>query len=284
MDQINAHLIGIRENFLADLSDALYHQGHIVAGNDDDLMSYYFDTKLDPPFRSFPTCAPSQEVNYVVVGRKTKLDDPALKYAQKTGLHIESYPKFIAHYAQDKQRIVIAGGEERYAIAKLVLKVLKHLDKPCDHIADIPNLRVKTVELSDAPVLLIISDMEPASPADPHPQALGYQHHILVISHRHPTEQPTAEEVTAHTAQMQTLADASPKAGTIIYCAEDPAGQAVGAKDRVDVKQISYKTPPHIKRTDHVRLETPYGEIRVMFTNALTIAAAQRVLHELAVT
>ncbi|MEL6152766.1 MAG: hypothetical protein AAFQ78_01950, partial [Bacteroidota bacterium] len=76
----------------------------------------------------------------------------------------------------------------------------------------------------------------------------------------------------------------SPKAGTIIYCAEDPAGQAVGAKDRVDVKQISYTTPPHIKRTDHVRLETPYGEICVMFTNALTIAAAQRVLHELAVT
>ncbi len=84
-----------------------------------------------------------------------------------------------------------------------------------------------------------------ASPLDPTPKFIRYQHHIGVISGiawDHANVFPTEEE---YVEEFDRFADQTPKGGILIYCEQDSMALMIGKKERADVTSISYKSHAH---------------------------------------
>ncbi len=282
------HFIGVGERIMGDLAATLNQQGHTVTGSDISFAKAtlhgleramlmpqqpgWFPEKIQPG------------LDKVIVGRQVHPDNPELKAAQQLGLPIYSYPEYIEDYAQDKQRIVIIGGEEKHWLCLLVVHTLGYLYQSFDYVVDSARLNT-SVQLSDAPVIILEGDVDPSSSIDAQPQSLHYQHNIVVISgidQENSSRYPTLE---AYLEQVTKLADASPKGGTLIYYEGDPLIKTIGNPTRTDVKAVPYQNHPHRIEKNIVHLSTPQGDIPLQHTTAITcaVAGARQLLRNLAI-
>lgn len=230
----------------------------------------------------------SQELDAVILGMHAQTDNPELKRAQELEIPILSYPDFIYENSRDKQRIVIAGSHGKTTITSIILHVLSHSDQDFDYVigAKIDALPGR-VKLSKAPVIIIEGDEYLSSPIDRSPKILKYHHHIGLISGiawDHYNVFRTEEE---YVHQFDLFADASPKAGVLIYCEEDDMATVIGRKERADVVRIEYKTHPHSVRGGKTYLTTVGGEVPVKLFgshNMQNISGALEVCKRIGVT
>jgi UDP-N-acetylmuramate: L-alanyl-gamma-D-glutamyl-meso-diaminopimelate ligase len=284
------HFIGIGERIMGDLAATLLQQGYTVTGSDinfSELALYSLESVALVPEQPgwFPQRI-SKSLDKVIVGRKVHPENPELQEAQRLGLPMCSYPEYIYEYAQDKQRIVITGAADKTMICVLVMHVLECLQKDFDYVVDSGVLEA-SVHLSDAPIIILAGDEAPSSPIDTQPQCLRYQHNIALMSGIGWQVSNTYPTLDSYIKHLGILADASPKGGTLIYCEEDNLLKAIGNKDRADVKKVPYKAHPYRQEEgeNEKYLITPQGTI--LCDDELTprtIAAAQQVLYNLAVT
>ncbi|MEL6358421.1 MAG: hypothetical protein AAFQ01_00600 [Bacteroidota bacterium] len=260
-------LIGMEERVMRDLAAALQAQGHIVTD------SHEANTNL------------TGQIDQVIVGRQVQLDHPALQAVQRQGLPICSYAEFIHTYAQDKQRIVITG-QEKHLICLLVLHVLNRLHKSFDYVINAPN-PAGSVQLSDAPVIILEGDELPYSPIAPEPQSLYYQHHILLLGTMAWEANEAYPTLETYRQYITRLADASPKSGTLIYGDADKTVQAIASAPRADVQTETYDTHPHRQENGQVYLITPQGDVPFPAADPASIravTAALRLMRNLAIT
>jgi UDP-N-acetylmuramate: L-alanyl-gamma-D-glutamyl-meso-diaminopimelate ligase len=283
------HLIGVGERIMGDLAVALSQQGHNITKSDVSFVKHALhspaNVALAPEQPGWFPQKIQQGLDKVIVGRKVHPNNPELQEARRLGLPICSYAEYIHDYARDKQRIVITGGEEKTLLAVLVLHVLKHLRKVFDYVVDASTLNT-SVQLSNAPIIIIGSDVDPSSPIDPQPQSLCYQHNVLLISgigcersHVNPT-------LETYLAQVTELANNSPKGGTLIYYDGDSLVRTIGSQARTDVKGVPYPTHPHRYDNGQVYLITPQRDIPFWYADAASICAvagAQHLVRNLAV-
>ena len=287
------HCTGIHETILSDLIEVLMRQGHKVTGSDESRrlippdLSAAVEENLNNGIDALVGCNPknmSQHLDLVLIGRNIMVDNVELEAAKKRKTPVQSYPTYLYQCTQDKQRIVVMGGKDTAMICFLIINVLHHLHKKFDYVVEAPKLKPK-VQLSDAPIFLVAGDLAPTSSIDSQPQGLTYQHNMLLISDVGWEASSTYPTLEAYLEQLTRLADASPKGGTLIYTEEDPHIQRIGNQNSNDVKKVSYRTHPHRKTADQLYLKTPQGEVAVDATlTPQVIAAAQQVLHNLAVT
>ena len=171
------------ERVMGDLAAAFYLQGHGVTGSDEKFAErtlHRLESRgLMPEQPGWFPQKLTQSLDKVIVGRAIHPNNPELQAAQQQGLPICSYPAYIYTYAQDKQRIVITGGEDKTLICILVLHVLESLHKEFDYVVDAPKLAA-SVQLSDAPIIILESGVASSSPIDLQPQSLRYQHHMAL--------------------------------------------------------------------------------------------------------
>jgi UDP-N-acetylmuramate: L-alanyl-gamma-D-glutamyl-meso-diaminopimelate ligase len=127
----------------------------------------------------------------------------------------------IYHQSADKQRILITGGGSNL-ITSIVTYVLKYYHRKFDLA-----INGNTANITDEAPLILIEKSD---------KLFDYKHHMLVLGSF------ASDEFSEDIAQ---LADATPKAGTIIYPAANAAINKIGSKERTDVQAIPYQVYKH---------------------------------------
>lgn len=274
-----------------DLALHLHEKGLIVSGSDDEIYdpaksSLASHGLLPEAFGWFPEKI-TEDIDAIILGMHARPDNPELKRAQELGLKIYSYPDYIYEQSRDKQRIVIAGSHGKTTITSMILHVLQQLGREFDYVIGARTTTVEgLVRLGDAPIIVIEGDEYLTSPVDPSPKFLKYQHHIGLISGiawDHYNVFPTLDD---YVKQFELFADASPKAGNLIYCEEDDLATVIGRKERPDVNRIEYRAHPHVVRDGQTFLKTEEGEIPVLlfgYHNMQNLSGAMEVCKRIGV-
>ena len=244
------HFISIGGAVMHNLAIELKEKGYTISGSDDEI---YNPSKANlekhgllPASFGWDASRISTELDAVVVGMHAKKDNPELLKAQELGLKTYSYPDFILEHSRAKQRIVVAGSHGKTTVTAMIMHVLQYAKKPFDYVvgAHVPGFE-RTIRLSNAPIIIIEGDEYLASPLDATPKFLRYDHHIGIITGLawdHMNVFPTFDD---YVKQFDKFADATPKAGTIIYNELDDLAVVIASKDRPDVKRVAYGTHPH---------------------------------------
>jgi UDP-N-acetylmuramate: L-alanyl-gamma-D-glutamyl-meso-diaminopimelate ligase len=251
------HFIAIGGSVMHNLAIALKQAGHEISGSDDDIYepsrSALEKHGLLPNKMGWSPDQITKEMDTVMLGMHAKGDNPELLRAKELGLPIFSFPDYIFEHSKDKQRIVIAGSHGKTTITAIIIHVLKHFNRKFDYVI---GARVRgienTVQLSDAPIIIIEGDEYLASALDPTPKFLRYQHHIGLISGvawDHANVFHTEEE---YVKQFDLFADQTPKGGVLFYCEQDSLALMIGKKERGDLLEVPYKSHSHTSdNTNH---------------------------------
>ncbi len=127
----------------------------------------------------------------------------------------------IYQQALDKQRILVVGGGNDL-ITSIIVHALKLRNRKFDVV-----ISGKPVFLDKDAHLVIF---------DNGPQPLDYKHHIIVFGNNASNEK---------LPELEALADATAKGGTIIYPKSHPALNKIGSRERADVQSIPYEVYKH---------------------------------------
>ncbi len=248
---LQTHFIAIGGSVMHNLAIALKRKGHSVTGSDDEIFepsrSRLENEGILPENEGWYPEKIHAGLDAVILGMHARKDNPELQRAEELGLKILSFPEFIYEQSSDKQRVVIAGSHGKTTITAMIMHVLKYFDREFDYAVGAAIKGFDTmVQLSDAPLIIIEGDEYLSSPIDPTPKFLKYRHHIGLISGvawDHVNVFPSEDE---YVKQFELFADATPKAGSLVYCEEDPMTSVIGSKERADVNAIGYKTPSFV--------------------------------------
>lgn len=230
----------------------------------------------------------TSDLDAVILGMHAKEGNPELERAKELGLKIYSFPDFIREQSVRKQRIVIAGSHGKTTITGIIIHVLNSLGKEFDYMVGAKLKGIDhQVKLTDAPVIIIEGDEYLTSPMDRVPKFLKYEHHIGLISGiswDHINAFPTFEE---YVHQFDIFGDATPKAGSIVFCGDDHLATVIGTKEREDVNRLEYNTHPYKVVDGQTYLKTNNGDVRVNLFgrhNMQNIAGAMTLLKRIGVT
>lgn len=263
------HFIASGGSIMHSLAIALKQAGNSVSGSDD---HFYEPSKsklaahgLLPENEGWDESRINSDIDFVILGMHAKADNPELLKAQALGIQVYSFPEYIYEASKNKQRIVIAGSHGKTTITAMIMHVLRNIGKDFDYmvgaqLAGFDNM----VRISNAPIIIIEGDEYTTSPLDPTPKFLHYQHHIGLISGiawDHFNVYPTLDD---YVKQFELFADASSKAGTLVFCEEDNlASMIISEKDRADVTNLPYRAHDHVVRNGKTSLRLPDGELPV---------------------
>ncbi|WP_420148504.1 UDP-N-acetylmuramate--L-alanine ligase [Spirosoma sp.] len=293
------HFISIGGSAMHNLAIALQQQGYTVTGSDNEIYNPsqsrlqqhgllpskigWFPEKIHP------------ELTAVIVGMHAHKDNPELVKALELGLPVYSYPEFIYYLSQQKQRVVIAGSHGKTIITAMILHALKFHNRNFDYwIGDQIDGFDSTVKIttdtdgSAAPIIIIEADEYASSPIDSRPKFLHYQPHIALISGiawEHVSTYPTWDE---YVDQFESLAEAMPKAGILIFDESDDMLDVIGQKERKDITKIPYEAHPNKVVNDQTQLITKQSsKISVQLFgehNMKNIAGAMAVCDRIGIT
>lgn len=244
------HFISIGGSVMHNIAIALKLHGHDITGSDDEIYepskSRLKKHHLLPDEIGWNPDKINTTLDAVILGMHAREDNPELLKAKELGIKILSFPDLIYNLSEDKQRVVIAGSHGKTTITAVIIHVLSYFNRSFDYAvgASVKGLE-NSVKFSDAPVIIIEGDEYLTSPLDRVPKFLKYHHHIGLVSGiawDHMNVFPTEEE---YVRQFDMFADATPKAGALVYNADDAMASVVGGKEREDVVSIPYKTPKY---------------------------------------
>jgi UDP-N-acetylmuramate: L-alanyl-gamma-D-glutamyl-meso-diaminopimelate ligase len=121
----------------------------------------------------------------------------------------------------DKQRIVVAGRGSNL-ITSIIVHILRFHNRKFDYIAAGNQVSVQ----KNSPIIIIDNGHQP----------IDYKHHIVILGNS-----TSSEDLT----ELELLADATPKGGTIIYPKTHSALNKIGSKERTDVQSVGYEDYKH---------------------------------------
>lgn len=180
------HLIAVGGAIMHNMAIALQNRGYKVSGSDDAI----YDPALSnlkkenvPIYIGWDAEKISEELDYIILGMHARLDNPELLKAQELGLHIMSFPEFVANESKGKTRIVIAGSHGKTTTTAMIMYVLSELGMDFDYLvgSSIDGFDL-SVKLSDAPIIIIEGDEYLTSPLDLRSKFLWYKPHLSIIT------------------------------------------------------------------------------------------------------
>lgn len=288
----NIHIIAIGGAVMSSLAIALKQQGKNVTGSDDKIYdpsrSNLAKHGLLPEEEGWFPSKITDKIDAIILGMHAQADNPELDKAKALNIPILSYPDFIRSQCNDKQRIVIAGSHGKTTITGIVIHVLKESGRNFDYLigAKIKGIE-NTIQLSDAPMMIIEGDEYFTSPIDLTPKFLKYDHHIALISGTawdHINVYPTLD---SYVVQFEKFADKTPKAGTLIFCEHDKMAYVIGNKERNDIRSIPYRTPKYTVKDGICYLSGPDGDVPLKIFgkhNMQNIEGARTLLSRIGIT
>lgn len=260
------HFIAIGGSVMSNLAIALHKNGIKVSGSDDKVYdpakSALEAAGLLPTSLGWNKNNIDDSLDAVILGMHAKADNPELLKAKALGIKVYSYPDFIYEKSKNKQRVVICGSHGKTTITAMIVHVLKYHKREFDFVIGARiNGMDQTIQLSDAPLIIIEGDEYLTSPIDRVPKFLKYHHHIALVSGiawDHINVYPTLD---SYVEQFELLADATPKAGTLIYNEEDDMTSVICKKERFDVKTEPYSTPKHKIKEGQFIIKSEHAKI-----------------------
>jgi UDP-N-acetylmuramate: L-alanyl-gamma-D-glutamyl-meso-diaminopimelate ligase len=288
------HFIGTNEAAMADIALALHRQGYRITASAAttppiEVATQLAHDQLLPHQWGFSASHIDPSCVAVIVGRQIEAHHLEVVAAQQLGIPTYSYPAYIYHYAQHKQRIVVLGDEQTVArFFAIAIHVMNYWGRVFDYVTHLPlDATYPPIQLSEAPVIFLQGDTSVFSAFDPRVIGSIYQPHIVVMTDLDTKLNNTTSNWQGYTALLSDLADAIPKAGKFIYNADITELRDIGAQPRVDVQNIPFHVHAHKTRNGQSFLTTSQGDIPFQWGDAASLKAVSGVhslLKELAVT
>src|SRR4051812_26388713 len=183
------HFIAIGGAIMHQLALALQRQGYLVTGSDDEITDPAKSNLaaaglLPESFGWFPERVTGvNKPDAVVLGMHAKGDNPELLAAKAAGIPVYSFPQYVYEVSKNKKRIVVAGSHGKTTITSMIMHILKDQGVQFDYLV---GARVagfdQSVQLSDAPLIVLEGDEYPASVEEKRPKIFFYHPHISVLS------------------------------------------------------------------------------------------------------
>ena len=181
------HFISIGGAIMHNLALALLENGHIITGSDDAIYepsrSRLEDSGLLPKeFGWFPEKI-TDDLDLIILGKHAKINNPELLKAQGLNVKIHSFPSFIAEFAENKKKIVVAGSHGKTTTTSMIMHCLNEMGLEHDYLVGAQlNGYKNMVKLSDAEIMVIEGDEYLSSPIDDSPKFLHYKPDICIIT------------------------------------------------------------------------------------------------------
>ena len=287
------------------LAIALQKQGYIITGSDDEITdpaksnlkaagllpaAYgWFPSKITPQVSppSPSERAGESSPDAIVLGMHAKADNPELLAAKKAGIPVYSFPQYVYEVSKDKKRVVVAGSHGKTTITSMIMHILKHQGIQFDYLV---GARVagfeQSVQLTDAPIIVLEGDEYPASVEEKRPKIFFYHPHISVLSGiawDHINVFPTYEIYFNQFEQYLAGMESGTK---VFYNNEDSEVQRVVAGSHLK-NALPYQTPPFHYEGGFPVMDTKDGQVKVSVFgrhNLLNMQAAIDVCMELGVS
>ena len=286
------HFIAIGGAIMHQLALALYRQGYMVTGSDDEITdpaksNLKLAGLLPEKFGWFPGKI-TPETDAVVLGMHAKGDNPELLAAKKAGIQIYPFPQYIYEVSRNKKRVVIAGSHGKTTITSMIMHILQHEGMQFDYLvgAKVAGF-AQSVQLTDAPLIILEGDEYPASVEEKRPKIFFYHPHITVlsgISWDHINVFPTYEIYFNQFFQyLEGLYDDT----KIFYNNEDKEVCRAIEKTGRKAAAIPYATPPYHYEDGWPVIDTAGGPVKVSVFgrhNLLNMQAAIDVCMALGIT
>lgn len=250
------------------LALALQRQGNKISGSDDEIIDPAKTNLanagiLPEAFGWFPEKI-TPDVAAVVLGMHAKADNPELLRAQELNIPIFSFPQYVHEVSRDKQRVVIAGSHGKTTITSMVMHILKKLGGRFDYLvgAKVPGFE-QSVQLTDAPAIVLEGDEYPASVVEKRPKIFFYHPHISVlngIAWDHINVFPTYEN---YCSQFEQYLEGMQAGAKLFFNAEDSEVLRIVAKSGKHLDTAPYRMPAFRYERGEAILETAGGDVRV---------------------
>lgn len=246
------------------LALALYRDGVRVTGSDDAIhdpaRTALLQTGILPSEVGWFPEKITIGLDAVVLGMHAKEDNPELQRARELQIPVYSFPEYVYEVAKNKLRVAIAGSHGKTTITSMIMHVLQKAGKPFDYLvgAKLEGF-AQSVQLSDAPVMLLEGDEYPASVLEKRPKIFFYHPQITLLSGiawDHINVFPTYEN---YVSQFQTYLQNLDAGTTLVYNADDSEVVRVVADSGSYLKMIPYSMPQYRYEDGKALLTTTSG-------------------------
>jgi UDP-N-acetylmuramate: L-alanyl-gamma-D-glutamyl-meso-diaminopimelate ligase len=287
----NIHFIAIGGAIMHQLALALQRQGYIVTGSDDEITdpakSNLKAAGLLPEQFGWHPEKITSKLDAIVLGMHAKSDNPELIAAKKAGIPIYSFPQYVYEVSKNKKRVVVAGSHGKTTITSMIMHILKHEGVNFDYLV---GARVagfdQSVQLTDAPLIVLEGDEYPASVEEKRPKIFFYHPHISVLSGiawDHINVFPTYEN---YFNQFEQYLRGMDKGARLFYNDEDSEVTRVIETSGGELSATPYRTPPFHYEDGFPVMDTAAGPVKVSVFgrhNLLNMQAAIDVCMELGI-
>lgn len=286
------HFIAIGGAVMHQLALALQRQGHIVTGSDDEIndpaKGNLKAAGILPEANGWFPEKITADLDAIVLGMHARADNPELLAAQKLGIPIYSFPEYVYKVSQDKKRVVVAGSHGKTSITSMIMHVLRHEGVPFDYLvgAKLEGFD-QSVQLSDAPLIILEGDEYPASAIEKKPKIFFYHPHISVLSGiawDHINVFPTYEN---YCSQFISYLKGMNAGSSLFFNAEDTEVCRIVTQAASHLKAVPYHTHPFHYEDATAVLQTEEGPVPVSIFgrhNLLNLNAALQVCGSLGIT
>lgn len=287
----NIHFIAIGGAVMHQLALALHRQGYKVTGSDDEINDPAKSNLaaagiLPGKWGWFPEKI-TDNLDAIVLGMHARIDNPELLEAQAKGIPVYSFPQYVYEVSKNKKRVVIAGSHGKTTITSMIMHVLKAQGRAFDYLvgAKVAGFD-QSVQLTDAPVIILEGDEYPASPVEKRPKIFFYHPHISVLSGiawDHINVFPTYEN---YVSQFTTYLEGMEKDTLLLYNNEDAEVVKVMQQAGAHLKNQPYGMPQFHYNDGEAVLDTIAGPVPVSVFgrhNLLNMEAARGVCNALGI-
>lgn len=261
------HFIAIGGSAMHSLAIALKNNGHEIIGSDDSI----FDPSLTQLQKAgicpdqlgwFPEKI-NTNLDAVILGMHAKKDNPELLAVQKMGLPLFSYPEFIAHYARNKTRVVVAGSHGKTTISAMVLHVLNYHQKSVDYMigAQLEGYENSVFLSQDNEFILLEGDEYLSSPIDSKPKFHHYKPQIALISGIAWDHVNVFKTASDYNVQFQIFIDSITPGGVLVFNEQDELLREMVLASQNTIRKEPYSTLEFTVSSGTTYLETDEGAI-----------------------
>ncbi len=289
------HFIAIGGSIMSNLAVSLKNEGHQITGSDDlifepSLSLLHSESLLPLQFGWFPDKI-TESLDAVFVGMHAKADNPELLKAKMLGIKIFSFPEYVYHRSQHKERIVVAGSHGKTTTTALIMHILRFHRFQFDYVvgANVQGFE-KNVSFSENSNMIVIEGDEYfTSPTDLKPKFLHYHHHIAVLNGIAWDHANIYPDLDSYLSAFRSLVWNTPKAGALLGFRDDKLVKLLMAeseKSREDVYHAYYEPHPARIKDGITQLKTEFGDIGIEIFgehNLCNISAAQAVCKRIGI-
>ena len=261
------HFIAIGGSAMNSLAIALKEQGNQITGSDDAIFdpsrTKLIKAGIHPKKMGWYPEKISTDLDAVILGMHAKPDNIELLAAQSLELRIYSYPEFIAHFANQKTRVVIAGSHGKTTISAMVLHVLNYHSRSIDFMLGGElagyNNSVSLTENND--FILLEGDEYLSSAIDSSPKFHHYKPQIALISGISWDHVNVFKTLADYNKQFEIFIDSITPGGVLVYNKEDTTLNAMVNASENTIRKETYQTAVHFIDSGCTYLETDEGAL-----------------------